>query len=66
MKEIIENNELDDIIQVEFNKTKYKNAIDKYLYNPEFSLFNLTKSNLSQDKAVISALCQNTIIQGPP
>ncbi|QGZ97514.1 endonuclease [Mycoplasma sp. NEAQ87857] len=66
MKEIIEKNELDSIIEVEFNKNKYKDKINKWIYNPKLSLFKIAESNLSQDKAILSSLNQNTVIWGPP
>ncbi|TQC54666.1 DEAD/DEAH box helicase [Mycoplasmopsis cynos] len=66
MKEIIEKDEIDNIIKVEINKNIYKDRINKYLNNPEISIFKITPSNLSQDKAIISSLNQHTIIWGPP
>ncbi|MGZ9800094.1 DEAD/DEAH box helicase [Mycoplasma sp. AC1221] len=66
MKEIINNDEINDIFKVEFDKNKYKNKVIQLLKNENISLFNVAKSNLSQDKAVLSALQQNTIIWGPP
>ncbi|UWV77535.1 hypothetical protein [Mycoplasmopsis cynos] len=62
MKEIIEKDEIDNIIKVEINKNIYKDRINKYLNNPEISIFKITPSNLSQDKAIISSLNQHTII----
>ncbi|WBP84364.1 DEAD/DEAH box helicase [Mycoplasmopsis edwardii] len=66
MKEIIEKDELESIIDVEINKNIYKEKINKHLNNPNISIFKITPSNLSQDKAIISALNQHTIIWGPP
>ncbi|WLP85153.1 AAA domain-containing protein [Mycoplasma seminis] len=66
MKDIILNNEMDDIIRVEFNKNVYKEVVNKLIFNPNLTLFRITESNLSQDKAIISALNQNTVIWGPP
>ncbi|MFV8478778.1 AAA domain-containing protein [Mycoplasma sp. VS428] len=66
MKEIIINNEMDDIIKVEFNKNVYKEVINKLIFNPNLTLLRITESNLSQDKAIVSALNQNTVIWGPP
>ncbi|VEU76541.1 DEAD/DEAH box helicase [Mycoplasmopsis columboralis] len=66
MKQIIQSGKLESIIDVEINKTKYQEVVDKSIFNPKLSLFRLTSSNLSQDKAIISALNQNTIIWGPP
>ncbi|QKT05491.1 AAA domain-containing protein [Mycoplasma sp. OR1901] len=66
MKEIIENNEIDSIINVDFNKNKYKNTVNNHFYTDKFSLWNITKTNNSQDTAIFSALLQNTVIWGPP
>ncbi|UUD35791.1 AAA domain-containing protein [Mycoplasmopsis citelli] len=66
MKQIIENNELESIIDVEINKNKYQDFVDQNIFNPQKSIIRLTASNLSQDKAIISALNQHTIIWGPP
>ncbi|MHA3838973.1 AAA domain-containing protein [Mycoplasma sp. HF14] len=66
MKDIILNNEMDDIIKVEFNKNVYKEVINKLIFNPNLTLLRITESNLSQDKAIVSALNQNTVIWGPP
>ncbi|EIE40128.1 putative ATP-dependent helicase [Mycoplasmopsis canis UF31] len=66
MKEIIEKDEIDTIINVEINKNVYWDTIKKHINNPKISIFKITPSNLSQDKAVISALNQHTIIWGPP
>ncbi|SJZ53382.1 AAA domain-containing protein [Mycoplasmopsis verecunda] len=66
MKDIILNNEMDDIIKVEFNKNVYKEVINKLIFNPNLTLLRITNSNLSQDKAIVSALNQNTVIWGPP
>ncbi|RIV16840.1 DEAD/DEAH box helicase [Mycoplasmopsis gallopavonis] len=66
MKEIIQNGEIDEIIDVEFNKNIYKNKIDRSIFNPNLALFKITESNLSQDRAILSSLNQNTVIWGPP
>nr|WP_318028740.1 AAA domain-containing protein [Mycoplasmopsis bovis] len=67
MLEIINNNELNKILQVEFNKNIYKKRINDVLFNPKTSLFKIAKTtNYSQDRAIASALNQNTIIWGPP
>ncbi|MBZ4218428.1 AAA domain-containing protein [Mycoplasma tauri] len=66
MLEIINNNELNKIIEVEFNKNIYKNRIKETLFNPKTSIFKITPTNFSQDKAIASSLNQNTIIWGPP
>lgn len=66
MKEIIQNNEMDQILKVEFNKNIYKERVDKTIFNPNISLFKITPTNYSQDKAILSSLNQNTVIWGPP
>ncbi|WP_027334728.1 DEAD/DEAH box helicase [Mycoplasmopsis felifaucium] len=66
MLEIIENNELNKIIDIEFNKNIYKKRINDTIYNPKTSIFKITPTNFSQDKAIASSLNQNTIIWGPP
>ncbi|WP_427909881.1 DEAD/DEAH box helicase [Mycoplasmopsis bovis] len=66
MLEIINNNELNKILQVEFNKNIYKKRINDVLFNPKTSLFKIAATNYSQDRAIASALNQNTIIWGPP
>lgn len=66
MMQILENNELNDILSVEFNKNIYKNKIRDAILNPKTSIFKITSTNLSQDKAIASSLNQNTIIWGPP
>ncbi|MCE6061736.1 DNA2/NAM7 family helicase [Mycoplasmopsis agalactiae] len=66
MLEIINNNELNKILQVEFNKNIYKKRINDILFNPKTSLFKIAATNYSQDRAIASALNQNTIIWGPP
>ncbi|VEU70367.1 DEAD/DEAH box helicase [Mycoplasmopsis glycophila] len=66
MKEIIQNGEMEEIIDVEFNKNIYKNRIDRSIFNPTLGLFKITESNFSQDRAILSALNQNTVIWGPP
>ncbi|ADE19748.1 DEAD/DEAH box helicase [Mycoplasma crocodyli] len=66
MKEIIDNDEIDDIISVDFNKNTYKNKVKNSIFSKDLALFKITPTNYSQDKAIISSLCQNTIIWGPP
>ncbi len=52
MLEIINNNELNKILQVEFNKNIYKKRINDVLFNPKTSLFKIAKTtNYSQDRA---------------
>ncbi|MGL5358056.1 MAG: AAA domain-containing protein [Metamycoplasmataceae bacterium] len=66
MIKIIEEDLLDGIIDVEFDKNIYKNNINYIMFKPNFSFYKIQHSNYSQDKAVVSALNQNTIIWGPP
>lgn len=66
MIKILENNLLDDILDIEFDKNKYKNKIDNIITKKNFGFYKIVNSNFSQDKAIISALNQNTIIWGPP
>ncbi|EGV00325.1 ATP-binding protein [Mycoplasmopsis columbina SF7] len=66
MLEIIQKNEVESIIEVEFNKNKYNDKIDKVIFNPKSSIFKITPTNYSQDRAIVSSLNQNTIIWGPP
>lgn len=66
MKEIIENKEFDEILKVDFNKNIYQETITKTINNSNYTIFKITPSNLSQDKAIVSALNQDTIIWGPP
>ncbi|WP_051521878.1 DEAD/DEAH box helicase [Mycoplasma leonicaptivi] len=66
MKKIIDNNELQKIITVEINKNNYKKAIRNSIFNPNINIFKITKTNYSQDQAIISSFIQHTIIWGPP
>ncbi|MEE3928612.1 DEAD/DEAH box helicase [Mycoplasmopsis ciconiae] len=66
MKEIIENDEIDNIFDIEFNKNIYKYKIKNTIFDPKVGLFKITPTNYSQDKAIVSSLSQNTIIWGPP
>ncbi|QSF13788.1 DEAD/DEAH box helicase [Mycoplasma sp. Mirounga ES2805-ORL] len=66
MLEIINNNEINKILDIEFNKNIYKNKVKNTIFNPKTSIFKITPTNLSQDKAIASSLNQNTIIWGPP
>ncbi|MGZ9428996.1 AAA domain-containing protein [Mycoplasma sp. 1012] len=66
MEKIIENDELDEILDVDFNKNNYKNKVNKIIFNKVFNFVKINKTNYSQDKATVSALSQNTIIWGPP
>lgn len=66
MLKILENNLLDKVLEVEFDKNIYKNKVKESIYKKNFGFYKIVHSNLSQDKAVVSALNQNTIIWGPP
>ena len=66
MLKILENNLLDKVLEVEFDKNIYKNRVRDSIFKKNFGFYKIVHSNLSQDKAVVSALNQNTIIWGPP
>ncbi|WGI36957.1 DEAD/DEAH box helicase [Mesomycoplasma lagogenitalium] len=66
MEKIIENDELDEILEVEFNKNKYRKRIHDIIFEKRFNFVKINKTNFSQDKATVSAMTQNTIIWGPP
>ncbi|UWD34118.1 AAA domain-containing protein [Mesomycoplasma molare] len=67
MEKIIENDEFDQILEVDFNKNNYKNKVNQIIFEKEhFNFIKINKTNFSQDKATVSALLQNTIIWGPP
>lgn len=65
MIKIIKNDELDSIIDPEIDKTKYETRIDNFI-NSSKNLLRIQKTNFSQDRALISAMSQDTIIWGPP
>lgn len=66
MVKIIEDGMVDEILDVDFDKNIYKDTIKSVMFKKNFGFYKTQHSNLSQDKAVISALNQNTIIWGPP
>ncbi|MEA4206134.1 AAA domain-containing protein [Mycoplasma sp. 1199] len=66
MKEIAQKDEIDNIIKVEFNKNIYKATVEHNTYRDNTGLIKITDSNLSQDKAIVSSMLQNTVIWGPP
>ncbi|MGL5617495.1 MAG: DEAD/DEAH box helicase [Metamycoplasmataceae bacterium] len=66
MVKIIEEGIIDEILDVEFDKNIYKDTIKKTIFKKNFGFYKTQHSNFSQDKAVVSALNQNTIIWGPP
>ncbi|ATZ16536.1 AAA domain-containing protein [Entomoplasma freundtii] len=66
MLEIIENDELENILSPATNKRIYQNHVEDFILNQSDKLLRVQNSNFSQDKALISALIQDTIIWGPP
>lgn len=66
MQQIIDNNEIEDIIDTSPNKIIYENKIKNELENNYENLIKIQRSNFSQDRALVSALVQDTIIWGPP
>lgn len=66
MLKILNEGHLDDILEVEFDKNIYKKTITDSIFKKNFGFYKIVHSNLSQDKAIVSALNQNTIIWGPP
>ncbi|MBN3534564.1 AAA domain-containing protein [Mycoplasma procyoni] len=66
MEHIIDNDEVDTILDVEFDKNRYKKRIHKTIFEDTFNFIKLNKTNYSQDKATVSALSHNTVIWGPP
>ncbi|VEU77960.1 AAA domain-containing protein [Mycoplasmopsis columbinasalis] len=67
MLEILNKAELESIlISNTFNINVYKNNINKVIFNPKKSIFKISHTNYSQDRAIVSSLIQNTIIWGPP
>ncbi|ATG97680.1 AAA domain-containing protein [Mesoplasma lactucae] len=66
MLDIIANDELDSILDVEFDKNIYKDNIDDFVKDTNSVIYHIQPSNFSQEIALISALKQNTIIWGPP
>ena len=66
MIDILEKDLLDQILDIEFDKNIYKNVVVDSIFKKNFGFYKINHSNLSQDKAVVSALNQNTIIWGPP
>ena len=66
MQKIIDNNEVENIIDTNPNKSVYQEKIMSELENNYEKLVKIQELNYSQDKALISALHQDTIIWGPP
>lgn len=66
MLKILENDWLDEVLDIEFDKNIYKTIVRDSIIKKNFGFYKIVYSNLSQDKAIVSALNQNTIIWGPP
>ncbi|MCL6428622.1 hypothetical protein LT335_00161 [Spiroplasma sp. JKS002669] len=66
LQEIIDNNEIESIIDTNPNKAIYENKIKNEIENNYEWLVKIQESNFSQDRALVSALIQDTIIWGPP
>lgn len=66
LQNIIDKDEIDDILKVNFDKNSYKKKVLSVIFQDNFSFFKIQKTNFSQDLATVSALIQNTIIWGPP
>lgn len=66
MIEIIKRNEVDKILDSDFDKNIYKNKVENFIINKSENIIRIQNSNYSQDKALISSLIQDTVIWGPP
>ena len=66
MNQILDEGALDQILEVEFDKGIYKHTVAETIKKQNFGFYKIVASNLSQDRAIVSALNQNTIIWGPP
>ncbi|PAK21012.1 hypothetical protein CJJ23_04370 [Mycoplasmopsis agassizii] len=66
MVEIIKRNDIDNIFKVEFNKNINREIVTNSIFKKNFGFYRIVATNYSQDKAVVSALNQDTIIWGPP
>gem|GEM_PF-942608 len=62
LQEIIDNNEIESIIDTNPNKAIYENKIKNEIENNYERLVKIQESNFSQDRALVSALIQDTII----
>jgi len=62
MKKIIENDEIDEILDADPDKNLYKKRVDEMIMSDPQNLVRIQPSNFSQDKALISALIQDTVI----
>lgn len=65
MQQIVKENQIDEILDVAFNKQKYERCIDRFVHN-NGRIAEMIPMNFQQKKALISGLKQNTIIWGPP
>ena len=66
MMKIIDSDEVDGIIDVDPDKNTYEKRLNTFIIDDSYKLFRIQESNYSQDKALSSALLQDTIIWGPP
>jgi very-short-patch-repair endonuclease len=66
MQEIIDNDEVDLILDADPDKSIYKQKIENFMLHNAKEIVRIQPSNFAQDKALISALIQDTIIWGPP
>ncbi|MCL8211410.1 hypothetical protein LD125_00472 [Mesoplasma sp. JKS002658] len=66
MQKIIDDNEIDQIIDTNPIKSIYQNKIMTEIENNYEKLVKIQELNYAQDKALVSALNQDTIIWGPP
>ncbi|WP_341508440.1 ATP-binding protein [Mesomycoplasma ovipneumoniae] len=67
MEKMIKTGEIHNLIEVDINKTTYRNNVEKSIFSPKFTgFFKIQPTNFTQDCAHISAILQNTIIWGPP
>ncbi|OYD26776.1 superfamily I DNA and/or RNA helicase [Mycoplasma testudineum] len=65
MLEIIEKNEVDDILDVNIDKSEYMKNVQANFEN-EIDIYKVQPADYSQEKAIVSSLDQSTVIWGPP
>src|SRR5699024_4728415 len=56
LQEIIKNDEIDEILDSEVDKSIYKNRVDNFILEKSDKLIKIQKSSYAQDKALISSL----------
>ncbi|AAT27985.1 DEAD/DEAH box helicase [[Mycoplasma] mobile] len=66
LQDIIDRDEIDDILKIDFDKNSYKNKVLSVIFKDSFNFYKIQRTNFSQDLATVSSLLQNTIIWGPP